>query len=307
MTDGNSTYPTADPGYTSTDTADTEVSFTDDTADTGVASTDDTADTEVAFTDDAADTQVSFTDDAADTEIAFTDDAADTDVDFTNGAVDADFDPNLLPADPNTTDLEDLIEIWPGPRPSFLFPSPPLEAIETMHVHPDESIHVFLSGLPLDCGYEQLFGALRDTGKIYKCLIYPTNPQSRFVVASHGFPLARGMPPSDHSRVFMITGPIEIIDEGIVNSILNLETRSRISSVRILGQNYGIGSMVYSFTNVSSAKQAWVSILDRLERAYAIKREMRADLIWGNVHLTPLIDPCQPLLRYDQRERRKTI
>lgn len=45
------------------------------------------------------------------------------------------------------------------------------------------------------------------------------------VVASHGFPLARGMPPSDHSRVFMITGPIEIIDEGIVNSILNLETR----------------------------------------------------------------------------------
>ncbi len=101
MTDGNSTYPTADPGYTSTDTADTEV----------------------AFTDDAADTEIAFTDDAADTEIAFTDDAADTDVDFTNGAVDADFDPNLLPADPNTTDLEDLIEIWPGPRPSFLFPS----------------------------------------------------------------------------------------------------------------------------------------------------------------------------------------
>ncbi|KAI1189742.1 hypothetical protein F5B17DRAFT_428188 [Nemania serpens] len=169
-------------------------------------------------------------------------------------------------------------------------PPPPLSSLSngfffeadtqplSSYIPDDENACVDITGLPDRCDYPMLFGALRGTGKIYHCEIYRD-------ILWQIVP-----PPSEHSRVLMITGPSNIVSEAVLRGLFH-SVSDDCECVQTRHWDDGIVSIVWSFASYfCQAEFAFAKLLQMMEAGF---RGHDYAVGWEKVRLTWMADSCE--------------
>ncbi|KAL7624875.1 hypothetical protein AAE478_004089 [Parahypoxylon ruwenzoriense] len=185
-----------------------------------------------------------------------------------------------------------------------------------------ENCAVYIFGLPLNCNYQMLLSALRNTGKIFSVLLNPPNRNYACPVAHVDFWNRQGVdrlfekvragrfvigtsqpgvrlnvasrpaqPPSVKSRALQVQGPSQIINYAFLSVLFASHFYYELEEVRTLYTNGRTTVMRWTFCSyrVQSELACLHIFWQKLRRDFPPD----AEAAWESVRIRWIRDPCE--------------